>query len=315
MKIGIHLANNGLSATAESIVGIAVRAEELGFDSVWVSDHVTIPVQITSMYPYGPPGSFNPDVTQNFWEAFSVLSFIGGRTSRIELGTSVIVLPQRPPLMTAKQWATLDALSGGRTILGIGAGWMREEFEALGFGQIFDRRGPATDEQIKILRSAWTTQGDLAFDGEVYQFAPVRMLPKPARPGGIPIWVGGHGKRSIRRAAELGDGWQPIRISVDEVTSLIAYLHGLLPRYGRAPEDITLSLGVAAFAPGTGPAGEPKDWELAGDPDACAAKLRRYQHVGIEHFVISGTRGASTESTLATMEFIANEVRPRLESR
>jgi probable F420-dependent oxidoreductase len=315
MKIGIHLANNGLSASAESIVGIAERAEQLGFDSVWVSDHITIPTQISSTYPYGPPGSFNPDVTQNFWEAFAVLAFIAGRTSRIELGTSVIVLPQRPPLMTAKQWATLDALSGGRTILGVGAGWMREEFEALGFGHIFDRRGPATDEQIKILRSAWTTQGDLSFDGEVYQHGPVRMLPKPARPGGIPIWIGGHGRRSIRRAAELGDGWQPLRIPVDELSASIAYLHELLPRYNRQPADVTVSLGVQAFAPGSGPDGEAKEWELAGDPDACADKLRRYNDAGIDHFLVSGVRGASPDQAIAAMEFLANEVRPRLESR
>jgi probable F420-dependent oxidoreductase len=315
MKIGIHLANNGLSATAESIVGIAARAEELGFDSVWVSDHVAIPTAISSVYPYGPPGSFNPDIAQNFWEAFAVLAFVAGRTSRIELGSSVIVLPQRPPLLTAKQWATLDALSGGRTILGVGAGWMREEFEALGFGHTFDRRGVATDETIRILRSAWTTPGDLSFEGEVYQFSPIRMVPKPARPGGLPIWIGGHGKRSIRRAAELGDGWQPLRMSVDELKSAIAYLHELLPRYGRRPEDVTLSLGVTAWAPGTGPEGEAKDWELAGDPDACADKLRRYRDAGIEHILVAGVRGGSTNLALAALDFLANEVRPRLEAQ
>src|SRR5258707_14987615 len=109
----------------------------------------------------------------------------------MERGSSVIVLPKRPPLLTAKQWATLDALSGGRTILGVGAGWMREEFEALGFGHVFDKRGPATDEQIRILRSAWTSNGPISSDGEVYTFGPVLMRPKPARPGGLPIWIRG----------------------------------------------------------------------------------------------------------------------------
>ena len=136
------------------------------------------------------------------------------RASTLRFTPFVLKLPVRPPVLVAKQWATLDALSGGRTILGVGAGWMREEFEALGFGHTFGPRGKATDETIKILRSAWTTQGDLSFEGEVYQFGPVRMLPKPVRPGGLPIWIGGHGRRSIRRAAELGDGWQPLRIPV-----------------------------------------------------------------------------------------------------
>ena len=102
-------------------------------------------------------------------------------------------------------------------ILGVGAGWMREEFEALGFGHVFDKRGPATDEAIKILRAAWTTQGDVSFDGEVYQFPARTDDAQAGPPGGMPIWVGGHGRRSIRRAAELGDGWQPLRITVEEV--------------------------------------------------------------------------------------------------
>jgi probable F420-dependent oxidoreductase len=315
VKIGVHLGNNGASATASSIASIAARAEELGFDSVWVSDHVAIPTRISSVYPYGPPGSFNPDDTQNFWEAFAVLAFVAGMTKRVELGSSVIVLPQRPPLLIAKQWATLDALSGGRTILGIGAGWMREEFDALGFGSAFDRRGPATDEAIRIFRSVWTTDGDVEFHGEVYQFDPIRMLPKPARPGGLPIWVGGHGKRSIRRAAELGDGWQPLRISTAELEPLIGYLREQLARYGRQPADVTISLGVLAHPPGHGPADAANEWELAGDPAACAEKLRRYQQAGVEHLLVSCPRGSSTAAILDAYEFVAREVRTRLEAR
>jgi probable F420-dependent oxidoreductase len=314
MKLGVHLLNNGPAASANSIASIAARAEELGFDTVWVSDHVAIPSQITSSYPYGPPGSFNPDTTQNFWEAFSVLAFVAGMTKRVQLGTSVIVLPQRPPLLVAKQWATLDALSGGRMILGVGAGWMREEFDALGFGHVFDKRGPATDEAIKILRAAWTTQGDVSFDGEVYSFQPVRMMPKPARPGGIPIWVGGHGRRSIRRAAELGDGWQPLRITVEEVRPLIGYLHELLERNGRRPDDVTVSMGLTAWPPGKGPDGQSNEWDLTGDPDECAEKLRRYQEVGISDFLIGGVRGSSTAALLEGIEFVAREVRPRAEA-
>lgn len=312
MKIGIHLGNNGLSASADSIATLASRAEELGFDSVWVSDHVAIPTAITSTYPYGPPGSFNPDATKNFWEPFAVLAFVAGMTKRVELGTSVIVLPQRPPLLIAKQWATLDALSGGRAVLGIGAGWMREEFEALGFGHQFDRRGLATDESIAIMRAAWTTDGPIEHHGEAYQFGPVLMEPKPVRTGGVPIWVGGHGKRSIRRAAEVGDGWQPLRIPPDELRPLVSYLETQLMRYGRSRSDVTLSLGVLAQPPGTGDPGNPS--ELAGDPDACADKLRAYQELGVEHIMLSTARGSSAAAMLEAYEFVAREVRPRLGS-
>jgi probable F420-dependent oxidoreductase len=315
VKIGIHLGNNGASASASSIATLAARAEELGFDSVWVSDHIAIPTQITSTYPYGPPGSFSPEHTMNFWEAFSVLAFVAGMTKRVELGTSVIVLPQRPPLLIAKQWATLDALSGGRTILGIGAGWMREEFEALGFGALFDKRGVATDEAIKIFRSAWNTDGPIEAHGEAYQFEPVLIWPKPARPGGLPIWIGGHGRRSIRRAAELGDGWQPLRISVEELNGHTASLHQQLTRYGRQPRDVTVSLGVLGHPPGARPAAGLEEWELAGDPDACAEKLRRYQQAGVEHFLVNCPRGTSTAAMLEAYEFVARDVRPRLEAR
>ncbi|MGE3267321.1 MAG: LLM class F420-dependent oxidoreductase [Chloroflexota bacterium] len=313
MKIGIHLGNNGASANAASIAALAARAEELGYDSVWVSDHVAIPTSITSTYPYGPPGSFNPEATKNFWEPFSVLAFVAGMTKQIELGTSVIVLPQRPPLLIAKQWATLDALSGGRAILGVGAGWMREEFEALGFGHQFDRRGVATDESIKILRAAWTTDGPVEHHGEAYDFGPVLLEPKPARPGGLPIWIGGHGKRSIRRAAELGDGWQPLRISADELSPMIGYLHEQCQRYGRHADDVTLSLGILAQPPGTADSGN--EWELTGDPDACADRLHAYQQLGVKHIMLSCARGASTDTMLAAFEFVAREVRPRLEAR
>lgn len=312
MKIGIHLGNNGASASASSIATLAARAEELGFDSVWVSDHIAIPTQIESTYPYGPPGSFTPEHTQNFWEAFAVLAFVAGMTKRVELGTSVIVLPQRPPLLIAKQWATLDALSGGRAILGVGAGWMREEFDALGFSHTFDTRGPATDEAIKLFRASWTTDGPIEAHGAVYDVNPVLMWPKPARSGGLPIWIGGHGRRSIRRAAELGDGWQPLRISVEELNGHIGYLREQLSRYNRQPEDVTISLGVLAVPPGNGSGGSSEEWELAGDPDACADKLRRYAAAGVEHFLVNCPRGSSTAAMLEAYEFVAREVRPRL---
>src|SRR5262249_19084766 len=155
------------------------------------------------------------------------LAFLAGRTSRVQLGVSVLVAPQRPVLLSAKQWATLDALAGGRTILGVGTGWLREEFEALG-AATFAQRGTALDEALRIFRTAWSQPGPVAFAGEVYRFAPLRADPKPVRAGGPPIWIGGHGRRALRRAAELGDGWDGVRMGLDELRAALATLEDLL---------------------------------------------------------------------------------------
>src|SRR5262245_33555955 len=240
MKIGVHVVNARPWASAESIVSLGVRAEALGFDSLWVSDQVVIPSELQSNFSYGATGQYDIDANQNFFEAISVLTYLAGRTSRVHLGTSVLVLPYRQPLVVAKQWATLDALSGGRTILGVGAGFMREQFEVLGT-DIFDRRGTATDEAIRLLRAVWAPDAEVSFAGEVYRCQPVRLLPTPARPGGPPIWVGGNGRRSIRRAAELGDGWHAVRISIDELRAGVATLNKSLDRNGRPRSDVITS--------------------------------------------------------------------------
>jgi probable F420-dependent oxidoreductase len=314
VKLGIHLGNNGASATADSLPTLATRAEELGFDSVWTSDHVVIPSSIAGEQPAGRPGIYDPADLQNYWEATSVLAFVAGMTKRVQLGVTVIVVPQREPLLFAKQWATLDQLSGGRTILGVGVGWNREEFEALGAGDRFDRRGAATDEAIRLWRTVWRTEGDVSFAGDVYQFDPIRFLPKPARPGGPPIWVGGSARASIRRAAQFGDNWHPIRASIDDLKAGRARLDEQLARFGRRPEDVTISMTVTAYPPGQQADGSSRDYILAGDPDASAQKLRRYAEVGVEHLVINCVRGSPLNEMLEAYEYVAREVRPRLET-
>jgi probable F420-dependent oxidoreductase len=315
VKLGIHLGNNGASATAASLATLAARAEELGFDSVWTSDHVVIPTSIAGEQPAGRPGVYDPADLENYWEAFSVLAFVAGMTKRVELGVTVVVVPQREPVLFAKQCATLDQLSGGRLILGVGVGWNREEFEALGAGGYFDRRGAATDEAIQLYKKVWTTDGDVSFEGAFYRFAPIRFLPKPARPGGPPIWVGGSARPSIRRAAQFGDNWHPIRASVDDLKAGTIQLNEQLTRFGRRPEDVTLSMTVTAFPPGQRPEGPDRDYVLAGDAELSAEKLRRYARAGVDHLVVNCTRGAPLTSMLEAYEYVAREIRPRLDGR
>ena len=312
MDIGVHVVNARPWATAESIVSIGTRAEALGFDSLWVSDQVVIPSELRSSFGYGTTGSYDIEANQNFFDALTVLTYLAGCTSRVRLGTSVLVLPYRQPLVVAKQWATLDALSGGRTILGVGAGFMREQFDALGM-DTFDRRGAATDEAIRIFRAAWAPGAEVSFTGDVYSFRPVRFLPKPIRPGGPPIWVGGNGRRSIRRAAELGDGWHAVRVSVSELRAGVATLRELLDRNGRPPTDVVTSAKFRLYGPGSGPRDEPHEFELTGLAEMIAEKVRNYRDAGLEYLILDPTQHASPAEALEAIEFFANEVKPLLD--
>jgi probable F420-dependent oxidoreductase len=312
MEFGVHVVNARPWATAESIVLLGTRAEALGFDSLWVSDQVVIPSELSSSFAYGTTGTYDIEANQNFFEALSVLSFLAGCTTRVKLGSSVLVLPYRQPLVVAKQWATLDALSGGRTILGVGAGFMREQFEVLGM-DTFDRRGAATDDAIRIYRTAWAPGAEVSFAGELYRFPPVRFLPKPARPGGPPIWVGGNGRRSIRRAAELGDGWHTVRIGVNELRIGVATLHELLDRNGRQPSDVVPSAKFRLYAPGNGPLGEPHESELTGPAELIAEKIRDYRDAGLRYLVLDPTQHSAPEEALKAIDFFARDVRPLLD--
>src|SRR5579864_1243817 len=210
LPIGCTLPSSGAAADPAALGGLAQTAEQLGFDAVWISDHVVVPEQIASNYPYSTDGRFPTQPLNPYLEPLSTLGFLAGVTRRVRLGVAVLVMPYRHPLLTAKMVATLDNLSGGRIDLGIGVGWMREEFESLGIsGDIYEHRGSATDEQLKIMKSVWTE--DIAgFDGRFYQFPRVGVHPHPVQKPHPPIWVGGHTPPALRRTARLGDGWLPI---------------------------------------------------------------------------------------------------------
>src|SRR5437773_2119146 len=176
--------------------------EALGYDSLWASDHVVIPWSIASKYPYNETGDFPLPPSATFLEPLTALALVAGATERIRLGTTVLVLPHRHPVLAAKMLATLDHLAPGRVILGAGVGWMREEIEI--FGVDYARRGAWSDEALRIMKTCWREERP-SFRGEFVSFAPLGFAPKPRR-GAIPIWIGGHTPRALRRVAELGDG-------------------------------------------------------------------------------------------------------------
>ena len=200
MRVGINLINFGPGVTPESLARSVELAEALGYHLVMISDHVAITPDVQARYP------------APFYDPFTALGWLAALTRHVELGTTVIILPYRHPLETARMAANLDRLSSGRLILGIGAGWAKQEFEALGVP--FHRRGAITDDYLAAIKAAWTH--DVAsYEGQFVSFKDVHSTPRPARAPHPPIWVGGASDAALRRAVRHGDGWHPIRIRVD----------------------------------------------------------------------------------------------------
>lgn len=310
VTFGCSLPSRGPMASPEALRTLAQRAEDLGFDSVWVSDHIVVPRRIESFYPYSADGvpTFQPE--QPYYEPLSVLNFLAGCTQRLRLGTHVLILPYRNPVLTAKVLATLDVLSGGRVILGAGVGWMEEEFRALGLNS-YAKRGAVTDEYIRLFKELWTKK-EPEFQGEYYQISGAGFYPKPVQKPHPPIWIGGHTGPAIRRAAELGDGWMPIGLrppailEPEELAVKIARLRTLTRRAGR-PEDAVapcFSTDVA-FERTSGPTRR----MMSGRPEQIAADLRQYQDVGVQNFILN-FRADSISGLKECMEQFSRQVMP-----
>jgi probable F420-dependent oxidoreductase len=293
MEIGAHLPVYGAAATREGLLLVARRIEALGYDSLWVSDHVVIPWEIRSRYPYNATGDFPLSPATDFLEPLTALTLAAAATSRVRLGTSVLVLPHRHPVLTAKMLATLDHLAPGRVILGAGVGWMREEIEL--FGVPYARRGAWTDEAIRIMRACWH-EDRVSFTGEFFRFEGLGCRPRPAG-GTIPIWIGGHTDRALRRVVGLGDGWHAAFPTPQALGDGIARLRQACTKAGRDPATLTISarLGLSARRP-------------AGD---LLAELRALRDLGVAHVILE-TRMRDVAEMAETYERFASEVRARL---
>jgi len=319
MNFGCTLPTRGQMVTPDTLRTLAQHAEELGYDSVWVSDHIAIPVEVVTPYPYTEGGKSPFDPGETYVEALATLNYLAGLTKKIKLGTHVIILPYRNPLVTAKQVASLDFLSQGRVIFGVGAGWMEEEFKALGY-DYYKRRGAVTDEQIKIIRKVWTEE-TTSFEGEFYKFQPLSIRPVPVQRPHPPIWIGGHSLAAIRRAARLGDGWMPVGLQGSaglapaEMSEKIGQLRELAEGAGRDPDSIDVCLS-AALQLGKESVGDSRDL-FAGSAEQVAEDIDKYRQTGVKYFLFSfpGGRllGMSREDAYAgqrAMEEFASRVMP-----
>jgi probable F420-dependent oxidoreductase len=234
----------GVCADPDWMAGFALHIESLGFESVVVVEHPLVIGTYTSRYPYAPSGRMPLPDDCAVPDPLDTLAFLAGVTATLGLATGVLVLPAHHPVVLAKRLATLDRLSKGRVRLCIGVGWMREELEACGVD--FDSRGRRTDECIDVLRALWAdTEPDGAFfEGEFFSFSHAHSHPKPPRPGGVPIHVGGHSPASIRRAARRGDGWQPLGLWGDELAAALQRLRLEVEAAGREPGALELTISA-----------------------------------------------------------------------
>jgi probable F420-dependent oxidoreductase len=309
LGLALSAAANGPEADPGWIRDLTRAAEALGLHSAWVPDHVVIPVGSASPYPSGS-GPVDPSMFGVSFDPLATLPYLAGLTRRLRLGISVLVVPYRNPLVVAKWLASLDQLSGGRIMVGIGVGWLAEEFAALGEPR-FAERGPLTDECVAIWKAVWTGRPP-GFEGRFYRFGPLLSGPRPLQVPHPPIHVGGNGRAALRRVIALGaDGWHLTGLAPDGVADRVGGLRAALAEAGRRPEDVLVSLRVTVDlrdgATGTGAPGL-----VAGDSGAVIEACRRYRHAGVGLLVPGLPRNVSPAAQLRMLERLAREVMPAL---
>ena len=282
MKIGVF--EFAIDQSEDPAV-LAKRAEELGFASFWVPEHPIIPLKTSSPYPASRDGII-PDAYGRILDPFIALARASAVTTRIQLGTGICLIPERNPLLLAKEVATLDKLSGGRFLFGIGAGWLKEETEIMGGN--FDRRWGQTKEAIMAMKELWT-KDEAAYQGKFYNFPAVRSFPKPVQRPHPPIFMGGSSQHVFKRVVEWGDGWMPVLSPVEEIQRGRAILNELAQKVGRDPKSIQ----VLAF----GQAGKFRTRD----------EIKALEKAGTNHVTIWLTK-SETKEAVAELEQLAREV-------
>ncbi len=303
MKFGFNAPTAGPLAAPEPLARIAAAGEAAGFDYLTISDHVVIPRHIASTYPYSATGEFPAGAGAERHEQLIQAAWIAARTSRLRIVTSVMVVPHRPAVLAAKQIATIDVLSGGRLTLGIGAGWLKEEFEALG-APPFEERGAVTDEYLAAFRALWTEETP-SFAGKYTRFSDLVFAHKPVQRPGPPIWVGGESGPALRRSAKFGDAWYPIggnpSFPLDSLARLesgIARLRRLTAEAGRSPDAVSVAYRVQRAGPGVpATAGDGNRRLFSGTAEDIVADIRALKGLGVSHLDLGLAATTQDEAT------------------
>lgn len=316
MEFGFSIPTRGPLAKREIIDAIAARGEALGYRYFAIPDHIIIPGRIDSRYPYNDDGDYPGSDTGECMEQLTLMAYLAATTKKAKLLTSVMVVPHRGAVHTAKIIATIDQLSGGRAVIGVGAGWMREEFEALGAPN-FDKRGQVTDEYLEACKALWT-EDDPSYQGEFVQIDNVTFLPKPQQKAGPPIWVGGESGPAMRRTAKLGDVWFPIGSNPQHPLNTperfaggVEKLRAVCAKQGRNPDEIGLAFWSNWYT-------EDKPVEIdtgerhifTGADEQIAQDIVSMREQGVGTLLFNFQR-ATLDSTLASMERFAEKVLPQ----
>ncbi len=310
MRYGFYLPTRGPTATRAGVLALAREGERLGLHSAMIADHIVFPLESESAYPYTVdrkhPGGGDA------LETFSILGVVAGATERLRLVTSVLVLPYRNPVLTAKMVASLDVLSGGRVTLGVGVGWLKEEFEALDSPE-FDRRGAVTDEWITIFKQLWS-QSPASFTGQFYAYDDIRAEPFPLQKPHPPIWVGGHSKAALRRTARHGDGWHPVGaiaaspLPPQEMRAHLDTLKRMTEAEGRDFAALTISYKAPLYDTGI-PDRDGARRSFSGKADDIAGDIHTFAAAGV-HELIFDFRGESIADSIERLQRFAAEVMP-----
>lgn len=280
MKLGISLPQLGPQASPEALIKVAKHAEELGFDSVWVLERILWPLAPREPYPAAPDGKL-PDTYQSVLDPIETLTFVAAHTTSVQLGTSVLVLPYHSPIQLARRIASLDVLSGGRTLVGVGAGWSHDEFEAA--GTPFERRGARCDEFLRAMIEIWT-KDPVKFDGQFYRIPESMVGPKPIQKPHPPIYVAGFGQYTFDRAAKFGDGWNPAGImSFEALEGMIKQFKQTAALAGKQQMEVVLRSFTMVFPQ---PAGS-KRTPMTGSLEQVREDTARLREIGVTHLIQS----------------------------
>ncbi len=310
MRYGFYLPTRGPLVNRSDITRFVRTGEKLGFHSVMVADHIAVPVKTESVYPYTADGKFLSK--GDALETLTTMAYIAGATEKIRMVSSVMIVPHRNPILTAKALATIDVLSGGRVTVGVGVGWFREEFEALHTAD-FDKRGAVTNEYLEIFKKLWT-QSPVAHQGEFYSFEALHCEPLPIQKPHPPIWIGGHSRPALRRAARYGDGWHPVGavaaspLPPEEMRQKLDELKRLTEEAGRDFDKLTISFKAPLYEPDMKEvAGERR--RFTGSPEQVADDIREYGSLGISELIFD-FRGDTIDASMEGMERFAKELMP-----
>ncbi len=300
MEWGIHLPHLGRQASREALITFAQKAEALGFHSGWVSDHVVWPRDITSKYPYTDDGSFPATPDMAWLDPIGTMFFVAAVTERIKLAPTVLVLGYRPPILTAKAIASLDVLSGGRVIFGVGVGWMREEFDVIGMP--FDHRGARADEQLELFQ-VLVSQENPSFDGRYYSIPEVGFEPKPVQDH-IPIWVGGSSEPAFKRVVRFGDAFHAAFEPVETVKASWARIGELCDEAGRSRDELTLSIRLYLDPASIMTASK----SVAGSPAQMLDTIGAWRDIGVTNIVLDPVTRGGIPGRMEAIEAFMDQV-------